>query len=350
MSSDEEPTELRFPEQTRTRATEKAYRKKCYQLFRRYLRENGLSEEQNQDDVHFDSLDFVDWVIQLGGSLKPRSFRYYKASVLSRLKKVDNPSEELEMAIEMLVSTSTEHCLKGTSRKTSATKAKSYPPKILDRVIEELLLDREQYKYGTVLVHLLVATIAMGLRPVEWSSAEFVIDGKTGEKALRVRNAKATNGRACGKTREIVYGSLPPTVQQMVEEAATYAKTCDDWAVEYRRIADLHYRVQKKLRPRAVKRYAIYSARHQNIANLKFLADFEDIAPLAGHASRHTAVVHYGRKSAGRTFISARIDSVLSPEALPRPSSKMLDEVAIRGELRRYEDALESEPASPSGP
>ncbi|MEG3619774.1 hypothetical protein V5T82_15015 [Magnetovibrio sp. PR-2] len=303
-----------FPKQTRTTQTEEDYYKTCETLFLRHMRECHPESER------FDPIAFVEWLISLKPTLKEASFRNYKASVLFGLKNFDDGSSCLEEAITILQREPQTGCLKGKSYKTSNKKEKKYPPKILDRVLDELLRDIGKYKYNPQLVCILIATIAVGLRPVEWGKTDIQQNEETGERLLIVKNAKATNGRGNGEDREINITNLPPEIHKAIEYIVEFATNSENWGLEYDRISCLHARLQKKIRPRARTSYTIYSARHQYIANLKHLGVFDDIADLVGHKGKRTATEHYGRKQAGKLKISKRLDYELSVETRPRPA------------------------------
>lgn len=317
-----------LPKQSRTEATEERYINRCEQLLRRYWRETGVDFEF----IH--PIEFIDWLIEVMRGLKPRSFRHYKASVMFALPLADICTLWMDQALDGLALTSESICdYKGPPR-TSSAKRKKYPPEFLDKMIDEVVKNTFEYKYGQELLLILIGTIALGLRPCEWRCAEIEVNDNTSNLVLHVQNAKVNNVRSFGPEREIEFGFLPKEVQAAIKHLVNLATECTNWSKEYARIADLHYRLQRKLRPRAKGRYAIYSARHQYIANLKLAGVFDHIALLVGHGSRRTAAEHYGRKSAGRKVISSKIDWELTKASLPRPSQKMFNEHTIKDDPR----------------
>lgn len=326
----------RFPKQTKTEKTKEQHRNRTRQLLNRYMRETG------EDFELIEARRFVDWLVEILRDLKPSSFRQYKAAVLYALPKFDICNVWMDEALDRLAAVDQSICNYDGPPRTSASKHKKYPPEFLDRMLDKLakgFKENDQYrdiKHAPELFAILVGTVAVGLRPIEWGQSEIIIDDETGHGALEVQNAKATNNRANGPSRKVVYGHMPEPVKSIVEYMVIHACNSDDWAKEYNQIADLHYRLQKKLRPRAVKRYAIYSCRHQNIANMKLAEVYDDIAPLVGHGTRRTAAEHYGRKTAGRRIISSEIDCEITAETLPKPGGGVEVAHGIKENRRGY--------------
>ncbi|PCI39749.1 MAG: hypothetical protein COB46_08130 [Rhodospirillaceae bacterium] len=317
-----------------TEETKASYRKRCERLLFRYVRETGVDFEFIYPP------EFIDWLIELAQGWEKSTFRQYKAAVILALPSFEICTFDMDESLEKLKDTSQDICKGSPSGRTSHNKKKSYPPEILDRLFEEFVSKPTKYRYALELSTILIGTITLGLRPVEWGQSEFILDQETGEKALLVQNAKATNGRANGPSRTIIYGHLPKKIQNAISYLVKFAGNSENWMVEYNRISDLHYRLQKKLRPRAKRKYAIYSARHQCIANLKQAGVFERIAALVGHGTTRTAAEHYGRATAGRMKMSAVIDYEINAETLPRPGRNKGDEKKIKDNRRGYEQRL----------
>ncbi len=112
-------------------------------------------------------------------------------------------------------------------------------------------------------------------------------------------NAKATNGRANGVVRtldisEFNEGAIA-SVQRMSDKGLQ-AHAAGRYREFQSNCAQTLYHACRKLWPRRKMHYALYSCRHQFIANHKALGlPNEEISALAGHRVDDTAVHNYAR-------------------------------------------------------
>ncbi len=163
-------------------------------------------------------------------------------------------------------------------------------------------------------LRMLIGGITAGLRPSEWMDAEAIRDPATGNLSLKVRNAKATNGRACGEFRTLTFhrGYDADAIEDQIYERDTYFEEDPNaqWSDYINVCAATLYRANKKLWPKNEKHVTLYTSRHQFSANMK--ANGGDpllIAELMGHASEDTAAEHYGKRRSGWKAPGAKRDT-----------------------------------------
>ncbi|MHA6203982.1 hypothetical protein ACXU4B_06140 [Dyella soli] len=260
------------------------------------------------------------------------TWRQYKSSLLFVLE------EELEVAIEGVVveelheaiarlrAESQSGCLK-QSDQTSGQKAKAFPAadfEIVANYLESRIGGKHGHRHANALLTFLRANRLVGLRPAEWKSAGLV--DFRGSLALRVGNAKHTNGRANGSHRHLLVDRLSPEqVGHLDEMLHMLVNFESDPEYDFdRHMHQLRLYMGKVVR-RCLgkrKRYpSMYSSRHQFVANAKSGSRAqEEIAALVGHGSNATASQHYGRTAAGEGDVG--VTAVASEVATVRHSRK----------------------------
>ena len=294
-------------EPTRAAKTVEAYKAKGEQLLRRYRRERGVPDDIDQ----FDPLGFAVWLLSLRVGLKPSSWRLYKQSGLMALGGF--PDERAAEAVAMIDGDSPQEVEMGTGepvddtgsdRLTSARKAKYVKYEDYLR-IESYLRTARRSDHAVVLQDWLRAGIATGLRPVEWRATEVAsVQDPTHRNGKRtflfVLNAKATNGRANGVVRTIDISDFGEVAQQIVRRmsgAGLRAFEEGRFREFQSHCAQILYQACRKLWPRRKTHYALYSCRHQFIANAKGVGlSNAEVSALAGHMVDETAARNYGRQ------------------------------------------------------
>ena len=134
-----------------------------------------------------------------------------------------------------------------------------------------------------------------GLRPCEWTGSS-VVDGQ-----LVVKNAKHSNGRACGEFRRLDLAALAAGEIARIEQLSKRLSE-GDYALAYAGCRKRLAWLAKALWPNRKKRPTLYSARHQFSADAKKSAMSKaELAACMGHQSQETAATHYGRRAAGRS-------------------------------------------------
>lgn len=178
-----------------------------------------------------------------------------------------------------------------------------------------------------LLADLLLHGAFLALRPCEWSAASLR------RSELRVRNAKATNGRACGESRTIHLGEIyrSPRARESLSELTDAMRdrlgsSADQPYRDRRRVlCRLGARLRRACRSENIKPIALYTLRHAAIATLKRSLSPAEVAAMAGHASDRTAGRHYGRRHSGWDL----------PTEIGRPSGAALAQVRISGRAVR---------------
>lgn len=175
--------------------------------------------------------------------------------------------------------------------RTSAKKRKSFDRAELHRVCTHLL------KRGKIedklLVLLLVHGVFLGLRPSEYSDAD--LQGSL----LVIRTRKATNGRGLGEFREldlsdISYAELA-SLHRLIEAFGTANQG------ELGHLLDrLGGRLRRACRRVGVEPFALYTTRHQAVANMKAAGrTIAEMAAVLGHGGVRTSGKSYAGRSHG---------------------------------------------------
>ena len=237
------------------------------------------------------------------------TFRQYKASVLYVLR---SQYPDHELAIASLEAESSAGLAKRSTR-TSGRKLKYVPDedwKKLEKTLENRI--ETGHKNALGLLYFLQATLATGLRPVEWCYSEAGTDAASGREILRVKNAKFSNSRANGEFREMYIDGLQAAETAAVKGAIAFCSAENDEQAE-RVLKALRNEFDKTRRLAQCKSgITIYSFRHQFLADAKkTFADAVLISALAGHSSTRTAFEHYGKRRYG----SGRVKVTPAPES-----------------------------------
>lgn len=258
------------------------------------------------------------------------------------------------------------------TERTSSPKTKHFREELIDRIIRDSDSGR-QSKYLARLVAFLRANLLVGLRPAEWFSARssnYALRDAQGRALMRegkqvqvpsllVMNAKHTHGRANGAVRELLlhgaeieqlatlkhFMEMVEDYQEGLEEGADTVEAIEEF---YRPIRKLLRAKLRKLAPDATELSAIYSTRHQAVANAKASGmTANEIAAFFGHASVHTAKRHYGKKFDGRGSMSFR-PSIESIRAVARPELAGRTPLPGQEAIQKAEQWKLGEPTEPS--
>ncbi len=197
--------------------------------------------------------------------------------------------------------------------RTSAKKMKGVPPKMEVKLRRALLLENSEYAEWAALW--IRVGVLFGLRPYgEWFSAVLVPATSTDKAYLLVQNgkynrdlargsdAKARMNRAHGPERKIILETVTEEEYALLQKFLSWKdqKTPEEFELAYKGCRDLIWGVGAKLWPRRKTRPALYSCRHQFIANAKkALLSKIEIAALVGHATDETASKVYAKKKRG---------------------------------------------------
>lgn len=194
-----------FEKQSRSKATEDAYCKRAVSLMRRAKRALHV-----YPSAHLRPDQLVAWAISLRPTLRPPSWRLYKAAIRCYLERTAR--EESRDALPILDKAGCESCARH-SCKTSSRKAKQIASAD-SRALADFLLEK-RWKWGVATARWLVVTRVTGLRPSEWINARLV-EYDAGMVALIVANAKQSNGRANGAKRTLDLSRIRPGVRRVI--------------------------------------------------------------------------------------------------------------------------------------
>ena len=270
----------------KTKETEEIYLTRAKHLVDRYFRETGC-------DWQADPTGVCVWLAAQRPEWSRATWRNYKASMIFFMTQ-NGPKE----AVDYLESQDSSPCQKKT-RNTSGRKMRHLPDKELAEILAALQSTRGQY--NTLLGLWLSANRLLGLRPIEWDTAELDLV----EKKLTVRNAKNTNGRALGEKRILLLQDLSSQNMELVAffwKALQEAKAEKEFSEIYQSCRMRLFNVARDLWPGRTRFPTLYSSRHQLSADLKAAGcDTREIAAIFGHATDETAESHYGMKTHGKS-------------------------------------------------
>jgi len=220
-----------------------------------------------------------------------------------------------------------------------------FSPDVASKLVRQLRRDPDD-ELDVLVAEFIIASIATGLRPVEWNRAAFV-DGSKSE--LSVVNAKVSphsnsrrgvwGARGNGATRTLVFevddsGELVEIVGRVID-----AFGASPWEVRQRTLRRrfkraLHALIARGEVPRKWHNLRLYDCRHQFAADAKVNREMlsGELAALMGHHSIVTASRAYGRKGKGG-----------SGKTVVRPSKSSV--AAVDHSTRRF---IRGGPALPS--
>ena len=319
--------------QTRTEKTVAAYLRRATNTLTRLAAESGLP-----DDTWPEPESVVEFLRVNASVWKWATFRQHQASLAcfyehEAEQSGDTAFQRIAEAIRRLP---WDKC-KAESQvgKTSSKKRKGIPERDFSLLIGNLDNPPKRSRWSRVTARWLLAAVPTGLRPGEWDAAELNVDPVDEEGTLKVINAKATNGRANGKTRTIPLSAQDVVVVRAHLESlqALKAEGYDFETIHRRCSRELHRacvriwgepRTANETQPEGgdgsakegagPKRFSLYSARHQFSANMKAGESQERVAELLGHASVRTARRHYAPRR--RAWLKWR-DQTNAPQAKP---------------------------------
>jgi hypothetical protein len=272
---------------TRTIGTSEQYRARGASLMAQYSREASLDGGIPDPSP----VAFVSWLLLQSSRLRPGSWRIYRLSAEQVIMDADGPDAGWALSVLRTASVPTKA---SSDRKTSALRMKRIPKEHYDRLCAYLVRPgASRRSYDTR--DWLVAAVATGLRPGEWREA--VLDEVNAK--LTVRNEKATNGRALGTHRTLDLS------RHGIRDMAAIRRMCERgcrWHANgvYDTSREACSAILRKacltLWPGWARGYALYSARHQAVANMKASMPLRYVAAALGHRVTDTSVSNYGKR------------------------------------------------------
>lgn len=312
---------------SRSQSTVEAYRRRVEQLRRQAARSLGYPDSRSVPPVElveylvgrkeasrFWQETAQDWSAgkqarqQPSQTLARATWRQYKGAlrfVLEEDRAIATEGvvvEELDVAIRRIQPESQSGCLKRSVR-TSAAKLKAMPAADFEAIKAYLASQVGRQRHANVLFKWLQADRLVGLRPSEWMRAGLIeVDGLP---ALRVVNAKGTNGRANGVHRTLLLDRLAPVevkcIGDLLSMLAEMGKEPGyDFQQHLNQLRVYMHAVTRRCLGTRQRYPSLYSGRHQFVADAKAgQRSHGEIAALVGHSSDATAATHYGRTAKG---------------------------------------------------
>lgn len=268
------------------------YLKRWQQLWVRYERTDSNPEWAG----------FIDWLISIRSTLRPATWRQYRAAVVHAMGQHQVLGRESFHA--RLMERINLPDRKALPARTSSTKSKSLPNADMNALIQ--YLGARDGRWDRLAGQWLVFGMITGLRPGEWQSVKACPNED--EMILRVANGKFDAQRAHGPERTI-HVHIPPSMMGALDEFIQAIQS-EDFANVYEGCRMALWSATKALWPRRKNRPSLYSCRHQFAADAKSagLAP-EVIAALMGHAVTETHQTHYGKRRSGRGSVMVEAEA-----------------------------------------
>lgn len=301
---------------TRTLATLARYAYLAVLLRRRAVQAMGLAPGADLDPQLFAA-----WAIEQRSSLRPASWRQYRAALIAS-QEVEE-SDPAQRAISLLQAAGSGPCLRRPLRpRTSGQKLRRLSPEDMSQILA--WLGGHKSRWSALTIAWLQVGIMTGLRPVEWLGARLII--VEGKPALLVENAKSTNGRAHGQHRTLHLHDIEPLDLKAIQVLLQVSRNLEQkgqWERARRGCAKTLHRACRSLWPRRKRFPSLYSARHQFAANAKASGlTPAELAALMGHGVADTAAEHYGRRAHGRGGLVVRPEAMDVARVIDRPATR----------------------------
>lgn len=304
-----------------TNHTKENYLKRGDSLIKRFKKQTELNPLEDLEA-------FLEWVLGQVLDWSPSTRRQYKAALIFWYEDKGIALNNKIWSRTFQATASKKEVQKKHGKRTSAQKMKSIKPNVWRHVRFEL--ENSRSKVASLTLNILRASTYFGLRPIEWADSEFVLRGVS-IQGIRVKNAKATQGRSFGEYRTVWLGEVTDDYYEEIfrealvsaDEVLMHFKAMkqsiegldgqEQASTEYRLqvglelracrslLGQINTRLEKKKLIKKEQRIMLYSARHQFAANAKRsgLSPIE-IAALMGHGALDTNEKFYGRKASGR--------------------------------------------------
>jgi integrase len=246
------------------------------------------------------------------------TWRMYRSSyryLLQHIKETDSLVDSLisESRLEEIeVVLSSTKAMKKNKKATSGMRMKTLHDtdlnKLVDTCGEKTLKGNARYDCGASLIIWLKSSLATGLRPNEWSTAELLEEN--GKLMLKCENFKHNEVRSYDTHRTIDLSKLSVdnilAIKQHLMVVSGMLRHGDD---HYNGCRNLLSRLNQKLWPNRKKKIGLYTGRHQFSANAKASESTTDVerAALMGHKTTRTSTEGYGKKRSGRNGLTPEI-------------------------------------------
>jgi len=340
---------------TITKPTKSSYEKKARNLFLLFRKQTGLEVNSSSIDA------FVDFFIQTheSGQYKASTWRFHRSAVKYVIEDMRINNQTVTDAIDRLSQHELQNKLsykeKIANPKSSAKKHKKVNPADFDTLIEYI----DDRYIGETLKLFLLANIEVGLRPVEWYDSTIISIGNN--TLLKVKNAKATNGRGNGTYRHLYLDDLQPAqienMQRLIDRMKIGGIDSSGVPVLEKQLISKIKHVTRQIWPRRKKHITLYSTRQQFAANAKKQAiekvkngemtrteGMKWVAAMFGHCVTDTVFKHYARARDGNRYCNIKpLDSEVQTVTLSKTSIRDLEYLS-RFNKSNDDDELENQP------
>jgi integrase len=206
--------------------------------------------------------------------------------------------------------------IKQEVRRTSGMRRKSITEKSYNILLEECesectsrsSIGNNKYTWGTALKLFLISSVATGLRPNEWKTAEIIeLDNKF---VLKCENFKHNESRSYATHREIDLSAISEDKKVAIKAHNRLVQGCVQNGIDhYKYCRTLLRRLNTKLWPNHKTKITLYTGRHQFSANAKASPSTSDKerAAMMGHKTTKTSSERYGRKKSGKNGLTPKI-------------------------------------------
>lgn len=288
---------------SKTLETKKAYASRAEMLRRQAAKQYGI---ENANLVPMTLV--VEHLLAKKERLAANTWRQYRAALSYAIEQEQSitpdtaEQEELQAAHRMLARESG-YGTKKKGNSTSSQKLKSIKQTDFETISDYLRNQIGNHQYALALLTWMEAGEATGLRPSEWESAQIIDIG--GHTALKIKNAKHTNGRGNGSYRHLILDDLESgkvnAIKDMIFMLDGFTKEMS-FKSFYDAVRSYNYAAVRTALGKRAKYPTLYTFRHQFTANCKASGlTRKEVAALLGQASDATAPLHYGRKQQGRS-------------------------------------------------
>jgi hypothetical protein len=346
--------------------TEQIYLEKGFNLTKRCLREAIKCSDKRQNVTYslinpttgnpervMFPVNAIRWSIENHLSdWSPSTWRIYRNAYLHLLKKMAHDGIILQEDIDELQSEMKNvRAPKKTGTNTSSLREKKLSEDDYHKLIKDCEATcsspnsegRNKYDWGDSLKYWIISSVATGLRPNEWFTAElYEEDGKL---LLKCENFKYNKERSYDKHRVIDLSSIAEDKKNAVKTHKRLIERFDamgQGVKYYECCRGLLARLNKKLWPNRKKNIMLYTGRHQFSANAKASGKTSHVerAAMMGHKTTKTSSEGYGKTRSGSNGFTPEIadKNVLRKIRVPeikRPTIFRSDEPKVVHKVRK---------------
>lgn len=301
---------------TQTNKTKVEYRKRAESLIHRFLVDPEFYEKRN-------AYNFLLWLLVRKQIIATNTWKVDRAALIAYFKNdTGSPLHEHLVQTDNVGGKKQNKKRLDLKSRTSEKKLKYIRHNDLVKLINSFSTKASDY-WSSVAINIFAVMYSTGIRPLEITQSKFIyttsVDGKL-IPALKVENAKHTNGRGNGDYRTIpldrVEGVSLENIKKIVEMSSRHmlANGKPTEPEKYtKKASEAFSKHIKRVFPNRTKNITLSSTRHQFAADAKRSGmKPAEIAALLGHVCDRTAYIHYAKSTRGRK--SSRIPKPLFQE------------------------------------